>query len=208
MTRRSFLNGSVAVVAIIAALIIAMIVDVQFRYESKLASTVSDAQPAPIAIVLGASVQISGEPSDALRDRLLVAIDLYKQGKVDRILVSGDDGQFHIDEIRAMRKKLEDEGIPPDKIIEDGHGYRTYESCKRAAQTFDIKRAIIVTQRFHIGRALYLCNRLGVDSTGVSSDLTTYQRIIFFTARDLAASIEAWWDINIYAPKPPIEYAE
>jgi vancomycin permeability regulator SanA len=208
MTKRCLLKGSAAVFAVIAATIIAMVLDVQFRYSSKLADSVSGAQPAPIAIVLGASVQSSGEPSDALRDRLLVAIDLYNQNKVERILVSGDDGQFHIDEIRAMRKTLEDGGIPSDKILEDGHGYRTYESCKRAVQTFDIKSAIIVTQRFHIGRALYLCNKLGMNATGVSSDLTTYQRIIFFTARDLAASVEAWWDINVLPPKSPVNYTE
>ena len=107
-----------------------------------------------------------------------------------------------------MRKVLEESGIPSDKILEDGHGYRTYENCKRAVQTFDINSAIVVTQRFHIGRALYLCNRLGMDATGVASDLTSYQRIIFFTARDLAASIEAWWDINVMSPKPPVKYAE
>ncbi len=208
MTKRSLLKGLSAVIVAIVASMLAMILDVQFRYSSKLADSVSSANPASIAIVLGASVQSSGEPSDALRDRLLVAVDLFKRGKVERVLVSGDDGQFHIDEIRAMRKVLEDNGIPSNKILEDGHGYRTYESCKRAVKKFDIKHAIIVTQRFHIGRALYLCNRLGMDATGVASDLTSYQRIIFFTARDLAASIEAWWDINVKAPNSPVRYAE
>lgn len=208
MNIRASLKKIAIVFALIAVSATTMVLDVQFRYSSKIADSASVATPAPIAIVLGASVQLSGEPSDALRDRLLVAVDLYRRGAVERILVSGDDGQFHIDEISVMRKVLEENGIPPDQILEDGHGYRTYESCKRAVQTFDIRRAIVVTQRFHIGRALYLCNRLGMDATGVASDLMTYQRIIFFTARDLAASIAAWWDINVRAPKAPVIYTE
>jgi vancomycin permeability regulator SanA len=184
-----------------------MIIDVQFRYLKNI-QTIDSVQPAPIAIILGASVQSNGEPSDALRDRLLVGKELYEHKLVEKLLISGDDGRYHIDEIQIMRNFLEKNGVPSENVLEDGHGYRTYESCKRAVTVYNIHEAIVVTQRFHIGRALYLCNRLGMNSVGVASDLSSYQRIAFFTIRDLAASLEAWWDINVMTPKPPVEYTE
>jgi vancomycin permeability regulator SanA len=93
---------------------------------------------------------------------------------------------------------------PGDAVLSDPHGYRTYESCKRAAEVFQIKDAIIVTQRFHIARALYLCESFGIQSLGVTSDLTSYQRNLYFWTRDLAASIKAWSDVHIRAPEPPV----
>lgn len=182
-----------------------MVLDVQLRYLQKLES-LSTVQTAPIAIVLGAGIQGNGQPSDALRDRLLVAQQLYTEKIVPKILVTGDDGEYRRNETVVMKNFLVSQGIPAEDILEDGHGYRTYESCKRAIQTFGITRAIVITQRFHIGRALYLCNRLGMDAQGVPSDLTLYRRILFFTARDMAASVAAWWDINVKAPVSPVTY--
>lgn len=189
-----------------ALLAILALADVQLRYYKKIFKRGDEVKDAPVAIVLGASVKLNGEPSDALRDRLLVGQNLYERGVVKKILITGDDGKYHINEIKTMRKFLDNLGVAPEDIIEDGHGYRTYESCKRAIEVFDIKRAIVITQRFHLGRALYLCNRLGMDAEGVTADLTTYDRLIFFTLRDIAASFEAWWDINILPPKPPVAY--
>jgi vancomycin permeability regulator SanA len=185
---------------------VAMILDIQLRHLDKLYATVDSAKPAPVAIVLGASVKSDGEPSAALRDRLLVGISLYERGLVQDILITGDDGAFHIDEVKTMREFLLARGIPAERIREDRHGYRTYESCKRAHEIFGIEKAIVVTQRFHIGRALYLCNELGIDTNGVSSNLATYEKIVQFTIRDVGASLKAWWDINIHAPNPPVKY--
>lgn len=199
----------VAVLVFAVGMVLAGIVAyVQLRDIDKLYANAEKIDPAPIAVVLGASVQNDGQPSDALRDRLLVAQSVYERKLVPKILVTGDDGQYHIDETKIMRSFLEARGVPPQDIIEDGHGYRTYESCKRAVQVFGIKRAIVITQRFHIGRALYLCNRMGMDARGIASDLTSYRRIAYFTLRDIAASIEAWWDVNIRAPEPPVAYSE
>lgn len=197
---------SIATFVIACLAILSIISSVQLRYIKKLYPNIHAIEPAPYAIILGASVQKNGNPSDALRDRLLVGQALYEQKIVPKLLVTGDDGLYHIDETKVMRAFLEENGVPPNDIIEDGHGYRTYESCKRAVQEYGIKRAIIVTQRFHIGRALYLCNQLGLDAWGISSDLTAYVRIVYFTARDMAASLEAWWDVNIKAPKSPVQY--
>jgi len=156
------------------------------------------------AMVLGASILQNGTPSDALRDRLLVGVSLYKNGNVNRILLTGDDGSYHADEIDVMKKFTIEQGVPEEDILTDGQGYRTYESCKRANDVFHLRDIIVVTQRFHIGRALYLCTHLGLTARGATSDLQAYQKNSFFWARDLAASVVAWWDINVWPPKPPV----
>ncbi len=184
-----------------------MLADVQFRYASRIVDgSTFDASRSTLhasaAIVLGASVNRDGTPSDALRDRLNEGVALYDAKAVDRIFVTGDDGDYHADEIDVMKSFLIQRGIPADKLAIDGKGFRTYESCKHAAEA-GIKTAIVVTQRFHMGRALYLCNRMGVDATGVTSDLSSYDKNWLFWARDLLASVEAWWDVNVMAPKPP-----
>ncbi len=155
-------------------------------------------------MVLGASVKSDGTPSDALRDRLMTGLDLYKAGKAPEILITGDDGGFRADEIDVMRRFLVDQGVPSSTVRVDGEGYRTYESCKRAKEE-GIRRVIVVTQRFHLARALYLCNRLGVDAQGVIADRQTYVRIVYFWTRDLLSSAKAWWDVNVLPPKSPVD---
>lgn len=189
----------------IAIALLAMLADVQLRYVSKIhdAANISQISHDDAAIVLGASVNRDGTPSDALRDRLNEGIALYDAKVVDRIFVTGDDGEYHANEIDVMKPYLLSHGIPEDKLVIDGRGFRTYESCKHAAEA-GIKTAIVVTQRFHMGRALYLCNRLGVHAAGVTSNLSSYDKNAIFWGRDLLASIKAWWDVNVIAPKSPV----
>ena len=189
--------GSVAVLAIIA--------DVQLTNTDWIFSpgTPHPTDESLTAIVLGAGLRPDGQPSDALHDRLEEGIQLLHDHAVGKILLTGDDGKFHNDEIDAMKNYLFSKGVSSTDLLIDGKGYRTYESCKHAAE-MGIKRAIVVTQRFHLGRALYLCNNLGVESIGEASDFQPYRGITFFWARDLLSSVEAWWDINVRAPKPPV----
>jgi len=187
--------------------LVLIVLDVQLKFASHIVA-IGQVQPAPFALVLGASVTTKGEASDALRDRVETAIELYRQGKVQKLLMSGDDGQFHVDEVAAMVKLAQEQGIPSAAIEVDGHGYRTYESCKRAVEKYQITNAVIVTQRFHLGRALYLCTNFGMQTQGVSADRQTYARIVYFTVRDLLASVKAWWDMNIWAPQPSVQYTE
>lgn len=120
--------------------------------------------------------------------------------------MTGDDGGFHVNEVATMKRLAVEAGVPESAILVDEHGYRTYESCKRAVEVFGVKQGIIVTQRFHLSRAMYLCSHLGMEVQGVPADLETYQRIVFFTLRDFAATLKAWWDINIVTPRPPVQY--
>lgn len=198
--------------AIIVVLIsVSIVVQIQTQYLSRITSvdrffSIDQVALAPVAMILGASVKLDGTPSDALRDRVTVGVQLYKQAKVRTLLMTGDDGGFHADEVATMKRLAIEAGVPEKDILVDEHGYRTYESCKRAVEVFGVKQGMIVTQRFHLPRALYLCSHLGMEAWGVSADLQTYERIVFFTLRDLASSLKAWWDINIMTPASPVQY--
>lgn len=178
---------------------------VQLLYASKI-HTSTDVMGEPVAIVLGASVMQNGTPSVALRDRIMRGVELYKSGRVQTILMTGDDGLFHIDEISVMKRVAMDAGVPETAIWTDGHGYRTYESCKRAIREFGITDAIVVTQRFHLGRALFLCNELGMDAVGVTADEERYEKKLSFWMRDLLSSVKAFSDVYVFAPQPPVSY--
>ena len=120
--------------------------------------------------------------------------------------MTGDDGLFHVDEVAVMRELAINEGVPAEDIQIDDHGYRTYESCKRAVEVFDVRDAVIVTQRFHIARALYLCDAFDMEVQGITADKHEYQDNWKFVIRDLAASAKAWWDVNVMDPAPPVAY--
>ncbi|MDO8584099.1 MAG: ElyC/SanA/YdcF family protein [bacterium] len=199
---RRFLRYLVWLVGIACVAILAIIGYVQWRYASHVVPI--EKAHAPYAIILGASVTRARQPSDALRDRLDVGIDLWKRGSVEKLFITGDDGSNQVDEVSVMRDYLLNQGVSSTQIIVDEQGYRTYESCKRAKTLFGIDEAVIVTQRFHLGRALYLCEHFGMKTQGVSADLRPYVRVLFFTARDLLSSFKAWWDVSVRAPSAPV----
>lgn len=197
----------IAFLLTIAAVFVALIVGiVQFSHLNAIHADIAEITPAHDAIILGASVKKDGTPSDALYDRVMIGVDLYRADKVDRLIMSGDDGLFHVDEVAVMRELALDEGVPAEDIQVDDHGYRTYESCKRAVEVFDVRDAVIVTQRFHIARALYLCDAFDMKVQGLTADRHTYQDQWKFLIRDLLSSVKAWSDIHVLAPVPPVEY--
>ncbi len=199
----------IIIVALITGLTSTVIIVVSIQIsERPFIHSVSQLNPVPYAIVLGASVSRTGVASDALRDRVDTAINLYQQGKVQRLLMTGDDGENQVDEVSVMKRLALEKGVPTSSIDIDGQGYRTYESCKRAAQVYHIKQAIIVTQNFHLSRALYLCKHFGIDAQGVSADRHSYQRIVYFTLRDWLASVKAWWDVTILPPRSPVSFGK
>lgn len=191
--------------AVVGFALTLMVAQVQWEQWSAIRPSIEKADKASYAIVLGASVKQDGTASDALVDRVTTSVDLFKQGKVEKILMTGDDGKFHTDEVSAMKKLALDQGVPDQAVLVDGHGYRTYESCKRAAKEFGVKDAIIVTQRFHLGRSLYLCHGFGIDAQGIAADRQSYEKIVSFMIREIGASVKAWWDTHIQEPKSPVE---
>ena len=192
------------VIAIFAVVVLAMCLDVQLRYRDRMTRAETAPTGTEAIIVLGAALKTDGTPSDALRDRLETGIALYKVGKAPKILLTGDDGKNHTDEVAVMKDYVLNREVPEQDVKVDGQGYRTYESCARAVQVLNIKKAIVVTQNFHLPRALYLCNSLGMDAVGVSADLEHYQDWWWNLGRDLLASVKAWWDVNVQTPRPPV----
>ncbi|PZG05967.1 hypothetical protein C1I95_32350 [Micromonospora craterilacus] len=159
--------------------------------------TVESAPEAPVALVLGTRVQADGSPSPFLSARLEIARELYATGKVQAILVSGDNMRHEYNEPEAMQRWLVDRGVPADKVVLDYAGFDTYDSCARAKRIFGVDRATLVTQSFHLARAVTVCRHLGVDAIGVGDDTAreygrTWQ---FASAREYGASMKAAVDV-------------
>ncbi len=127
-----------------------------------------------VALVFGAGIRPDGEPSPMLHDRIATAADLYKAGKVDKLLMTGDNGQVDYNEVAAMRKAAVELGVPDRDIVLDYAGFNTWDSCYRAREVFSLKEATLVTQRFHLPRALHACNYLKVKAIGVIADRQPY----------------------------------
>jgi SanA protein len=121
----------------------------------------------PVAIIFGASVHADGTPSAMLADRVRVGAELYFAGKVQALLMTGDNSTKEHNEPAVMRRYAMSLGVPDSAIVLDYAGFRTYDSCYRAREIFQVDQAILVTQDFHLDRALLICNQLGVDSVGV-----------------------------------------
>lgn len=133
-------------------------------------------------LVLGCKVKSSGEPSAMLHDRLQRGVELYDAGAAPKLLMSGDHGTVTYNEVRSMKQFAIDNGIASDDIFMDHAGFSTYESIYRARDVFQAKKIIIVTQKYHLYRALYIANALGVEAYGVDADYRNYSGQ---TARDI-----------------------
>ncbi len=157
-----------------------------------------------VAIVFGAGLLRDGSAGPVLRDRVETAVKLYQAGKVDKLLMSGDNSFVEYNEPEAMRQYALQFGIPDEDITLDYAGRRTYDTCYRAKEIFQVESAILVTQHFHMARALYLCNSLGVDSVGVDADNNYFRKIsrLYWNIRELFATTQAVWDIRFARPLP------
>jgi vancomycin permeability regulator SanA len=152
---------------------------------------------APVALVLGAQVDPGGIPSPFLAARLDIARHLLADGKVRVILVSGDHGHWNYDEPDAMLRWLVDHDVPARKVVLDYAGFDTYDSCARAHRIFGVNRAIVVTQTYHIPRAVTLCRRLGVDADGVGDDTVRryHRQWLTSSTREYGAGVKAVFDV-------------
>jgi SanA protein len=137
-----------------------------------------DVPHAQAALVLGAQVKADGQPSLMLADRISSAEALYRAHKVDKLLLSGDHGQWRYDEVGTMRKAMLKDGIPPEDLFTDHAGFDTWDSAQRARKVFGVHSVIVVTQDFHMARALYAARHAGLDATGYSADRRTYGHVI------------------------------
>jgi SanA protein len=177
------------------------------RFGSKAHDTITAIpveNPPRVAIVFGAGVWRGNRPSPALYDRVVTAVELYRSKRVKRILMSGDNRFENYNEPTVMKQTAIDLGVPAQDIIEDFAGRRTYDTCYRAKEIFNVNRAVLVTQEFHLKRALYLCSSLGIESEGIIADRRLYPTSSkrWWALRESFAIAGAWFDLNILKPTP------
>ena len=148
------------------------------------------AQSVDCIIVLGARVYEDGTPCLVLRDRLDTAIELYHAGVSDRLLLSGDHGTVSYDEVTAMKDYAVEKGVAEQDIFLDHAGFSTYETMYRAAAIFGAKSCVVVTQRYHLYRAVYLADKMDMQVYGVQADRREYGRIRYFQTREALARVK------------------
>lgn len=151
-------------------------------------------------VVLGAGVRGDGTPSPMLRDRLLTAIDLYEKG-VPKIIMSGDHGSKEYDEVNTMKDFAIEMGVPSEDIFMDHAGFSTYESMYRAKDIFEVKKVIIVTQQYHLYRAVYIAESLDIEAVGVPADLNSYLGESYREAREMLARSKDFF-YAVFKPEP------
>jgi vancomycin permeability regulator SanA len=157
-----------------------------------------------LAIVFGAGLRRDGTPTPILRDRVQTAADLYFSGKVQKILMSGDNRFEYYNEPGAMRQYALSLGVPDSAIALDFAGRRTYDTCYRASAIFGVRDALLVTQKFHMPRALFLCNALGIKAYGVEANNNRYRKLslMIWNFREQIATVGAFIDVYLSKPVP------
>jgi len=164
----------------------------RFLYEN-----ISEVPKCYTAIVLGAKVQQNGTPSDYLQDRLDMAIELYHNNKISRFLLSGDHGQTSYDEVNNMKAYLINHGINTEDIFLDHAGFDTYNTMVRAKIIFKVQDAIIVTQKFHLPRAVYIARSQGIEAFGIKADKRQYAAMKSLKIREALSSVKAFTEVII-----------
>lgn len=163
-----------------------------------------DAPQKRLAIVFGAGLRRDGTPTAILRDRVETAARLYFDGKVEKLLMSGDNRFEYYNEPESMRQYALELGVPSDAIALDYAGRRTYDTCYRAKTVFQVDSALLVTQKFHLPRALFLCNALGLDAQGVEANNNQYRKgsLLIWNFREQLATVAAFLDVYVSNPIP------
>ena len=176
---------------------------IEHKVRDRIYTRVEDVPPRQVAIVLGAGLWPDGSLTPILADRVATAADLYHAGIVSKLLCTGDNRFVNYNEPQAMLEYAVRLGVPEESIVLDYAGRRTYDSCYRARAIFGVDRAVLVTQRFHAPRALYLCDALGVDAVAILADRRNYtNRRVVWEAREYLALALAWWDVTVRRPVP------
>lgn len=154
-------------------------------------------------IILGAGIRADGDPCDLLADRINTGVLVYLENKCETILLTGEDKDETYNEVLVMKRwiKKRYEGIDDDVILLDGLGLCTYDSMYRAKYIFNINRAIISTNRYHLARAIYIARRFGIEAYGIPSDLRQYDRMKKYKKREALAQIKDFFLVNLFKIK-------
>lgn len=152
-------------------------------------------------IILGCQVKDDGSLSHMLRDRLMRGLEVYEAGAAPKLLMSGDHGREEYDEVGAMKNYAIENGVPSENVFMDHAGFSTYETVYRAKEIFQADKVIIVTQEYHLYRALYIAEQFGVEAYGVSADLNRYAGQSMRDFREVLARCKDW-AMCIFKPEP------
>lgn len=163
-----------------------------------------DAPQKRLAIVFGAGLRRDGTPTAILRDRVETAADLFFTGKVEKLLMSGDNRFLEYNEPESMRQYALSLDVPDEAIAMDYAGRRTYDTCYRAKEIFAVDDVLLVTQKFHLPRALFLCNALGLEAAGVEANTRRFWSVslLIWNTRELLATAGAFLDVFVTKPQP------
>lgn len=153
-------------------------------------------------IVLGAGVKNDGTPSDILADRLETSIEVYNEDTAGALILSGDHGREEYNEVGAMKEYVLKKNIDESIVFMDHAGFSTYDTMYRSKEIFKVKSAIIVTNEYHLPRALYIARKLGIEAYGVKSDKRGYQLMDSYKKREVLAKIKDFAYVNILKPEP------
>jgi SanA protein len=192
--------GLVVVLAGLAVLVPNLIITQGAK--AYIVQTPEEAPHAQAAIILGARIWTDGSPMDMLRDRLETGVRLYEQGKVDKLLLSGEHDQVPYNQVDTMLEYVLGRGVPPEDVFTDNAGLSTYDTMYRARDVFQVESALIVTQDFHLSRAVYTARHLGLDAIGVVADLETYRDYAPNAAREILARVNAIIELHMTRPGP------
>ncbi|WP_438962622.1 SanA/YdcF family protein [Nonlabens sp.] len=194
---RKFLNITVFTVLSLVLLVIILQFHINRSSRDVIFENPSELEPAYVGLVLGASVRPDKSLSTILQDRVDSALELYKKGLIKRFLLSGDHGQSDYDEVNAMKNYLTSKGVSDEDIFLDHAGFDTYDSMYRAREVFKVDTAIVITQKFHLPRAIYVGRKMGLELQGYVADKREYTGNAHFTRREWLANIKAWIELNI-----------
>lgn len=168
---------------------------------SQIYSEAAEIPQANTAIILGASVHANGKLSPILQDRVEAAYKLYQTNKVANFLVSGDHKTDNYDEVNTIKNYLLEKGVPKEDIILDHAGFDTYDSMYRSKAVFNLKSAIVVTQKFHLPRSLFIANNIGLDYKGFEAGPVAYNSSEKIKRREQLANFKAIWEL-VFNKKP------
>lgn len=206
MKTKKWLLIAVAAVAALAVLVAAGALGINAYVLRSTRERMIDAQEAAswdadCILVLGCLVRSDGVPSDMLHDRLQRGVELYEAGAAPKLLMSGDHGRADYDEVNTMKGFALDAGIASEDVFMDHTGFSTYESLYRAKEVFGVKKVIIVTQKYHLHRALYIAEKLGLEAVGVAADYRSYVGQSYRELREILARNKDFWT-SIFQPEP------
>lgn len=187
---------------VIAILIISITISTVSSYKKYIYNIEDIPSGNDAIIVLGAGVRGDGTPSDILSDRLETSLEVFEAGLGNTFILSGDHGREEYNEVRAMKEYIMNGNVDEKLIFMDHAGFSTYDTMYRAKKIFKVDKAVIVTNEYHLPRALYIARKLGIEAYGVKSDIREYQLMDSYKKRELLAKLKDFAYVNILKPEP------